>query len=368
MPRAGSALVNLSAFISLKQSADELLLPRYGDFRDALIAGDADALRTILEEADEETSGRYAQQLLRLFRQEATQGYVDAARSIVERAIAEPKLRVHQTIIDAVLGEAVRNPSVRPQLRLANPGPILSEGRRLPEDEFVLLVGAFADFAALEAEGVERLAQVSEALTAIFDDIPPEARGGIRDSLTQVSGSFGAYLPLVEADPTLLPDEAGPRALELFTATLDVKSPAFEVLRLWFATGPSVENQDRFVGLVAQRIADLGAAGTGSEEDQRAVVEMVDVASALPSVSDGAAREVATTLHQRVQTGTLRPELMPAALDLAGVAVARLSDGGELVAPLVTAFASQDPEGLIGYATSRGGIWPRTSRARSFRN
>jgi hypothetical protein len=346
----------LPAFISLKQSKEELLLPRFSDFRDALIAGNADALAEVMADADDETSLRYAQQLLPLFQQEAARGYVDAARSIVERAVAEPHLTRHTSILDSLLREAARNYEVRPQLRLADPRPIFSEGQRLSAEEFGLLVDPFTDLAAFKEEGNERLAQVIEALAAAASKLPNKARRAVRESLAtdEVSSSFGEYLPLAKSDPTLLPTEAGGKALDAFAAEPDVVSPAFEVLRLWFGEERPSEQQDRFASLVGQPIVSLGQAGGGSEEEQKAVAEMVAVASRLPSITDGTAEAVMTNLQQAMGSGTLSVALLPSSLDLAGSLANRRHDGSNLVEPLVTGFSSQDPDGLIEYAFDLG--------------
>jgi hypothetical protein len=355
----------LTAFISLKQSEAELRLPRYADFRDALVFGDADSLTDVLADADDSAAERYAMEILNIFREEISRVYVDAARSIVERATAEPKLSQHEEIIDSLLTEAARNPKVRPELRQADPRPILSAGQRLPPDDFALLLEPFLDLVAFKGEGPERFSQVIDALTMVAGLLPAPAKQRVRDAIgsDEISEGFEDYLQLIEQDATLLPNEAGAKAVDAFAADFDVNSAAFSVLETWYGRGAPPDQQDRFVSLVGQRLVSLTQSGELTDETRQGAERLVAVTSALAHVSESTATSVISSLGDqfaRNATGVLSAAM----LDLAGALGERAKDGGQLVEPLVAAMATHRPDDLISYSLERGEALPASLKGR----
>ena len=345
----------LAAFISLKQSREELSLPRYADFRDALIAGDADALTDALKDATESMTGSYAAQLLDIFRQEASRGYVDAARSVVERAVSEPKLMQHEAVIDSLLTEAARDPKVRPELLQADPRAILGSAQRLPTEDFALVLEPFLDLVTFKNEGSERFSQVIEALTLVAERLPAQAKQRVREAIgsDEVSGEFADYLPLIDRDPALLPDQAGAKAMEAFASDFDVHSAAFSVLETWFKRGAPSDQRDRFVSLAGQQLLTLTQTGEMTDETREEAERMVAVASRLADVGESTVTSVISNLEQPFASNTAGP-LAAAMLDLAGALANTKSDGGSLVEPLVAALSTHRPDDLISYSAERG--------------
>jgi hypothetical protein len=349
----------LPAFISLKQSREELRLPRYTEFREALVLGDAERLADVLKDADEATAHDYSTQLLAIFRHEASRGYVDAARSVVEGAISERRLAEHEATVDELLTEAAREPSVRAELRQTDPRPILSAAQRLPAEDFALVLEPFLDLVGFKSEGSERFDQVIDALTIVTARLSEQAKQRIRTAIAsdEISESFGEYLPLIESHPGLLPDEAGAKALEALAADVDVASPAFGVVVAWFERGTSADQQDRFVSLVGQRLASLAQSGEITEESREGAERLVAVASALTDITESAAMSVISNVERTFASNTAGP-LAPAMLDLAGALAATQQDGRSLVVPLVTSLSSNRPDDLISYSLERGETLP----------
>lgn len=355
----------LAAFISLKQSAAELRLPRYSDFRDALVAGDADALADVLKDADDSVAGRYAAELLNIFRQEVSQGYVDAARSVVERATSEPKLSRHEAIIDSLLTEAARNPKVRPELRQTDPRSILSTGQRLAPEDFALVLEPFLDLVTFKSEGPERFSQVIDALATVAEQLPTQAKQKVREAIgsDEISGEFSDYLPLIQREPALLPDQAGAKALDAFAADFDVHSAAFSVLDAWFKRGAPADQRDRLVSVVGQQLVSLTQAGSATDESRQDAERMVAVASRVGGVSESTVTSVMSNLGQPFASNTAGP-LAAAMLDFAGALANRRQDGGSLVEPLVAALATNRPDDLISYSLERGEALPASLKGR----
>lgn len=349
----------LAAFISLKQSEAELRLPRYTDFREALVAGDAEALADVLKDVDDSVVSRYAAELMNIFRQEVSRGYIDAARSVVERAVSEQKLSQHETIIDSLLIEAARSPRVRPELRQTDPRPILSDALRLETEDFELLLEPFLDLATFRDEGAERFSQAIEALTTVAARLSAGAKQSLREALASddISAEFSDYLPLIRREPSLLPDEAGVKAMDAFRSDFDVHGAAFSVLETWFERGAPQDQRDAFVSVLGQQLVSLTRADGVTDETREDAERMVAVGRQVGEVSESTITSVISNLGQPLATNTAGL-LAASILDFAGALANASTEGSSLVEPLVTAMAKNRPDDLISYSFERGEALP----------
>lgn len=346
---------HLPAFLSLKQSREELDLPRFEEFRAALLQGDAAAVFDVLANVDETTIRRYADHLLPMLRKEIESGYLDAARSIVETAAADAKLSTENATLE-LLTEAARDNRLRHELRLANPEPLLLVGQHLPEENFALLVQPFTDLASFYSEGKARLFDVASALAEVAERLPEHSRIAITESIrsSDLIDDFVDYLPLVERVPTLLPNEAGVKALEAFTSDFNTDGPAFQIIQLLLGQDPPTELQDRFLTIAIERIANrlnAGDAGTDLEEE----------ASALAAVAQMLRRPTTNAINTALSNlESIIPQSITVGigyqvLDLVAVCAELPSDvEPSRIGQLVQIAVGQNPDVLIAYVLNRG--------------
>jgi hypothetical protein len=157
---------NLSAFLRLKQSQEEIDIPRYAEFRDAIALGNIDEVSAIVDqEADK--GGRFAQQLPSILDEELGRSFYDGARSVVEAAISIPALAAHENIRGEVLRRAVADAELRRRLRSVRPKPLLQATRSIRAVDRDLIIAEFLDLRSFAAESATRLQQVTEGLAEI---------------------------------------------------------------------------------------------------------------------------------------------------------------------------------------------------------
>ncbi len=346
---------HLPAFLSLKQSQEELDLPRFGEFRDALRSGDGDVVAEVLVDGDVAVVRRYAEQLVPMLRRELLRGYLDAARSIVETAAAEARLATESATLE-LLAEAARDAKLRPELRLADPSSVLRVGQQLAEEDFGLLLEPFTDLVSFKREGKERLSQVIDALAEVADKLPARSGGAVTESLRSddLVEAFADYLPLAERAPTLLPTEAGAKALEAFAGDFDVSSPAFRIVQLRLDQDPPSDEQDRFLTVATDRVVSRLTAGDTGGGFQEEASELVAAAQKLSRPNESAIDTALSSLEP-VLTHAIRAGIAYQILDLAAVCAALKGDAGSpVIDPFVQTCSQQDPDVLISYALASG--------------
>lgn len=346
---------HLPAFLSLKQSKEELDLPRFGEFRDALLNGNGDVVAEVLADGDEAVVRRYAEQLVPMLRRELQRGYLDGARSVVATAAADARLATESATLE-LLAEAARDAKLRPELRLADPLPVLRVGQQLDTESFALLLEPFTDLVSFKSEGKERLSQVIDALAEVADKLPARSGGAVTQSLRSddLVEAFADYLPLVERAPTLLPSEARAKALEAFAGDFDVRSPAFRIVLLGLDQDPPSDQQDRFLTVATERIASRLTAGDTGEGFQEEANELVAAAQKLSRPNESAIATALSSLEP-VLAQAIEVGIASQILDLAAVCAALKGDAGSAVIdPFVQTCSQQDPDVLISYALERG--------------
>lgn len=225
---------NLSAFLRLKQSQEEIELPRYADFLGALELGTPDEVEKILAE-DAERVSAYARLLPNVLEDELARRNIEGARAIVEMATSVPALAAEREVLRGLLARAVGDGDLRAGLRGIRLRPLMEASRLLTEADRQRLLAEFLDLQAFLGQSPERLSQVLEAFAAIAESIPNATRTTLSQRLAadEFAPHLEAVLPLAEANPDCVPRETAVAALTKLSAAFDIESPEFRLLRAW---------------------------------------------------------------------------------------------------------------------------------------
>jgi hypothetical protein len=246
----------IRALLSLKQSAVEVELPGFSEFREALLSGDRGELSEILNRADESDREGLAKRVPRLLVDELNRRYFDIAREILGATIDIPELSTYTEVRRQVIGIAADDPELRREMVNLRAAEVLAAGEilELPARQR-LLEPYLQRFHDVQAAGERR--ELARDIASHLDDLSSPQRTTLRAALAAAyREEFANYLPLVEADPELLPHEAVDAALEHLSAPGDRQPQPQE-------PGP-ISTRDA----AAVRVIQIGL-GSGMREDQR---------------------------------------------------------------------------------------------------
>jgi hypothetical protein len=345
---------NLSAFIRLKQSREEIELPRFADFREAVAMGTVGEVEDIVA-SDPDRASQYAKHLPTLLEDELSRGFLDGARSIVEAATSVPGLVDEDASVRRVLKRAVEDPELRRNLRNARPRPLFLASRLLTDEDRELLLNEFLDLQEFRGESSERLAEVLDAFGGAANLLSPALRRVLAAALTGtgVSQDFRAMLPVALADAELLPQDGGAAALAQLAelSELDPASPTLQVLIAWLGrSSPHKQQEVEFLAFVSRVLS-----GALAVEDSNRI-SMLDVleqgAKRLRAVQ---ADDVTTFLGGLGDPfGLWPPDTWPRILDLLGAVSQNATDESRpLLSPFVSRFFAEQPAAAIEFAASR---------------
>jgi hypothetical protein len=291
---------NLAAFIRLKQSQEEIRLPRYAEFRDALEVGTTEDVERVIDEQGDRASD-YAALLPDILEEELAGSFIDGARAVVEAVTSVPALNQEEAIVRRVLEKAVADPSLRARLVNVRPKPLFLASSVLTPADRILVLNEFTDLSGALAESAERFAQTLDAFATIAESLPSEVERALRGELAtaQIASRSDALLSITTARPDLVPVEAANAALAAFAEDLDPHAASFELLRAWLS---------RSVVPTAIRTGFLTAAGnlvarqqTGLESDATVAADrlrlLVDPIKRLQSAPADAATQFFTTTN-----------------------------------------------------------------------
>jgi hypothetical protein len=258
---------NLSAFIRLKQSRQEIRLPRYADFRDALVQGDVGLVEEVVE-SDRERAAEYARELPGILEEELRHRYLDGARGVVDAATSVDLLSQNHAAVRAVLRRAVADSELRLRLTGVRPRLLFLAARELSEADRIRLFVPFLELQQLAAESVASLELVLEAFAEIADDLPPATQTTLKEALAGelITPHLDLALPLGRANANLIPDQMATAAFAALQASFDVNGAAYELLLLWFGrNGADSTHVAELLDLAADEIASFVDAATEPE-------------------------------------------------------------------------------------------------------
>ena len=252
---------DIRAYLTLKQTRDEVEMPRYSEFVDLLDAGDSGGMAELLgEEPGDET--RYAR---------AARTYLGAQRQAKAWSRAHNSLRV---IIEVPLLHGEESRLVREAVELALQEPEL-EGRLGQLDPATLLDVATvsglggsqrrrvvrAVIGALTPEGTRAASAAALASHAAEIEDEDRARIAVLLAAEKVRGDFAAFLPVAEAMPQVLGSETLDAALarieEEGAAAVASDSAAFVVAVLGLGRRVDGERLGRLLGAVRAALGEV---------------------------------------------------------------------------------------------------------------
>jgi hypothetical protein len=349
---------NLGAFISLKQSEDELRLPQFADFRVALVQGDAEKLREIVDSNPEQAT-EYARRVPGVLEEELRNRYLDGARAVVEAVCGVESLAAEQGVVRDVLRRAAGDPNLRKSLRTARAEPLFVASRLLAEGDRALILEPFLDLAGFLAEGSNSLADVISAFASMSDALPVTTRRALKSALdvSEISEHFETITPLAARDANLVPTSVARAAVEDFAGASVARSPSFQLLTYWLGGVSGMDDLDslflRSVGtLVASQQATLRT--EGNAETSADLLGELDLGlQRLTSASPEAVQEFVAAVN--VALSNWEPQLHSRVIEVVG-AVTRLSPpvGAETIERLVTEYFAMSPDQAIEWVSDAG--------------
>jgi KAP family P-loop domain len=347
---------NVRALLRLKQSSDEVRLPRSVEFHEALVEGQ----RALVEEivtTDGADAKAYAARLPRIASEEIQRLYLSGARNLIEVAVAIDALRTQEESIRRLMIKAADSKALRTELRVSPIEPLFGAAGLLGDGHFNQLMEPWVALQSFYEESPERAAAVVAALVPVLPRLTRQRKEQLSSSLldARLKEAIDVYLPLVEAEPDLLSLDFGAFAVEGLTEKLDTNGAAFRLYLAWLRrAGPSVEPQSAFVDLVVAELATNSPPG-GSEFDLTAehLEGLASAVGLMKSLSNPQnLQEACLTAFPLALAG--EQGQADGLLDLANQALRWEADDAASVADqLVAAYYNHSSEALFQYANTR---------------
>ena len=213
----------LTAFLRLKLTEKEAQLPRFSDFRDAVVSGDFANVESLLTAPDVAARKRsYAEHLPQVLNEEVYRGRIQGAVNVVDTLLSVDALRSDVEARTKTLTLALSDPRLDRGLANVRADALVEAAGSLSDDDRAKLLGLLA--AQLGSGGAGRDAEVVSALAEVARAFPDAVKEQIRGAIASehVAGRHVLYLPLAYADPNLLPREAVDRALAVARSIADL--------------------------------------------------------------------------------------------------------------------------------------------------
>ncbi len=295
---------NVAAVVNLKLESDDLGLPDFGEFRDAVADGDFDVARDVIGSAPAELQSQYPAHLPEILeRERLADGFVEA-RNVLDAALSDPPLGIDDDdVLRSMVADAIADPRVVSQLTALDPRRLFPVLDRLGVAERRKARRPFLNLAAVAPRGPEAVNAVAEELAARVTDLD----GAERDELQQTIGGNGlspqfraAWLPLIEADRTLLTDGASHDAFQsLLTGEVDPQAADFRVVVLGLSQGLG----EQYVTQFADRLRELINEAVANDRARlpRLIEASADFVLALPTnLGDAQVQSLLTTIRSSV--------------------------------------------------------------------
>lgn len=368
----------IRAYLSLKQSQDEVELTSYAPWEEALFSGNGSAIDEILAPLDPETFGKYAATLKPLAEGRST--YLSFVRVLIETALGNERLRGEAPgkLGDLLIWAMGRGKGQKDELALAVPGRILRWADLVPtKADFNRLVEIY-----LSREGAAKL-PVEELLQLPADRLN-EANINLIGAALSAEGSGvnpNRELAVLEWCPKCATDQVAASAVERFgSATAPVDGDILSVCldSIWspatrtrLKLAPVGEPGNQIVRAAAKRIGVTYAVGDAALTAGPRVTSLEGIKSLLVEISEQEAANGggSSTLRTEI-VGELRQALLATRtnigdasevaplLDIVALAVQlngveNDADDNALLEAMIKACASSHQAALIAYAQER---------------
>ena len=347
---------DIRAYLNLKQTKNELQLPRHSEFVDLLDGGEVERLDELLREEGEKDA--YTQAARDHFRSQRNDKAWNRAHNTLRAIVELPVLHGDGgNVVKPVLEEALREPNLRTRLGQLEPNALLDTvvQHKLSTQTANSVVKQLVQ--AIGSQQGEARRRISAALASHAAAVSQENRQQIATMLVteDVIRDFDSYLSLATEMPDVVRAEVLDAALarieELGTEGVSMSSTAFKVALAALRSSREDERLERLLQLVrtslpAQRDANSEELGAVASE----LASAVDAGAPTPSmaelanwlVSDWAAMPSGSRLGVLDLVLALCRQSSDAAAAAGGTLADRifeLEDGEETVARLSRDFA-----------------------------
>jgi hypothetical protein len=347
---------NLRALLRLKQSWEEVRLPRYVEFHEALVEGQAELVNEIVTAEGADTKA-YAARLTPILTEEVDRLYTAGARNLIEVALTLEALRNEQAEIKRLMIAAADSRALRLDLRNSPAQLILGASTLLDDIRFNQLIEPWVELDSFYSDSPERAVQVVEALAPHLSRLSAERSERLSKGLAEepLRASISTYLPLVEAEPALTPLSLGKYAVGLLKHTFDTSSDAFRLIRAWLLR-PTVaeEPQDELADLIsAELLNNTATDGTFSFSEE----QLHTLADVIANLNELAEPDTLQTACLGALPAALAADLGDSLLDLLDAALAwDTAVAQQTAGQAVVLYAAHDLDALMNWAESREGI------------
>jgi hypothetical protein len=273
---------NVSAILSLKLETDELELPDLGKFRDAIAYGDFATARAVINEAPDGQENAYSVRLPDLLARELSNDAFAEAANVLEASLQDPPLGLGSgDALRRMFSDATARPLLVKRFTTLNVPRLFGVLRELTAAERRTARQPFLNLAGILPQNPEMVGAVCLELAHDISELNDEERRILRDTIGVNPASTALrsrYLPLVEADPSLLTESAVASAMQTVpTASaggLGTENPEVRVIILGLSQGLGANSLTPFFDSLN---AQLGHA-FGTDKGTAGAIEVIAIA------------------------------------------------------------------------------------------
>lgn len=179
----GVSIENPRPFLRLKQSETEVRLPGFAEFTESIAAGEREGAMAILAQVTEEQRRGLEAELPSVLSRELNESYIQGAMQVVDLVVSQPM--IDPQIRSGVLYDAVSDPRIKHELARLDPKLLLAAGRDLQLTSYRELQTLVADRLPSGDTGESEQLAIAGALTALGDELSPDAREHVRLACSQ---------------------------------------------------------------------------------------------------------------------------------------------------------------------------------------
>jgi hypothetical protein len=242
---------NVEAVVNLKLEKDDLTLPDFGVFRDAVAYGDFESARDVIARAPSETQPEYAARLPELLERElGRDGFVEA-RNVLDAALQNPPLGLDDHHAqERMVGDALAYAQVVLQFLTLDPHSLFAVADRLSASDqrrarMPFLTLTAIPTATASTDGVRRVCEELAIRVHTFD---PGELQQLEQAVSQSQHLRSAWLPLVEAEPALLSESAANDAFQpLLVGDVDPDAADFKVAMIGVSRGLAQQSYAQYL-------------------------------------------------------------------------------------------------------------------------
>jgi hypothetical protein len=212
---------NPKAFFHLKQSRQEMDIPNYDEFLNAVRAGDRELVQSLFDKGDDRTNGAQCEEIRSQIRANVERGYynyvisaIDVAGAIVDKVSDERKITLAQDVIGVIALEE----GVKRMLALLKPEEIFSlvpkasqHDRRLVLDEYITLYSLEPEAAPVEGVDTHALQlSIAETMVKNLELFSPAQRKRVKEATSSLKSPSPVLLLAISSTDDAKSDLVAP--------------------------------------------------------------------------------------------------------------------------------------------------------------